>query len=524
MTKLIDKDLLSVQETRDLLRQATAAQAKLAKMSQTEVDTICLAIKDAALANAERLGKMANEETGYGKAPDKAIKNYFAAQVVYDYIKDMKTVGIVNHDEEHRLFEVAVPVGVIAGLIPSTNPTSTVIYKALVAIKAGNAIIFSPHPGAKNCIIETVEVVRRAAEAAGLPAGCISVLKQATKEGTDELLCNRQTCLILATGGEAMVRAAYSSGNPAIGVGPGNGPAYIEKSADVPLAVKRIIDSKTFDNGVICASEQSIIVERETEAPVLAELQKQGCYLLSEEEKQKVDAILMTANMTPNQAVVGKTAVQVAEIAGVIVPQETKLLIGRETQVGKKIPFSREKLCPVLAFFVVNDWQEACALAIKILNNEGAGHTMIMHSNNADLIREFALEKPVSRLLINTPGALGGIGATTMLAPALTLGCGAVGGSSTSDNITPQNLLNFRRIAYGTQELADIRQSVSMATKAGGQGAQAYQKLSPSSEHPCRESAVSQTVTSSVFSVDEEDQITSLVDLIYAKLKDQKII
>lgn len=529
MAQTIDKDLLSTQEARDLLRSAAEAQAQLATMSQEQIDTICLAMKDAALMHAERLGALANEETGYGKAEDKLIKNYFAAQTVYDYIKDMKTVGIVRVDQESHLYEVAVPVGVIVALIPSTNPTSTVIFKALISIKAGNAVVFSPHPGARNCILETVEVVRRAAEAAGMPPGCIGVLKTLAKEGTSELLSSSITKLILATGGEAMVKAAYSSGNPAIGVGPGNGPAYIEKSADVPTAVRRIIESKTFDNGVICASEQSIIVEHETESAVLDELQRQGCYLLCPEEKEKVDAILLTPNLTANPAVVGKPAAVVAEMAGVIVPKDTKILIGRETQIGRKIPLSREKLCPVLAFYTVENWREACELAIRILNNEGVGHTMIIHSQDESLIREFALEKPVSRLLINTCGALGGIGATTMLPPSLTLGCGAVGGSSTSDNITPLNLLNYRRIAYGTQELEEIRSTVAreMAHLGAGQGQawqaqqaqtarQAQQEKQPQGTHaPCTATGAAGV---------DEDTIDALVKRVYAQLKDQHVV
>lgn len=513
MTQTIDKDLLSVQEARTLLRRATEAQKELATLSQEQVNAICSAIKDAALAHAESLGVLAQEETGYGKAEDKLMKNFFAAQSVYDYIKDMKTVGIITVQPEQQLFEVAVPVGVIVALIPSTNPTSTVIYKALVSIKAGNAVVFSPHPGAQNCIIETVEVVRRAAEAAGLPCGCIGVLKTLTKEGTTELLESSLTKLILATGGEAMVKAAYSSGNPAIGVGPGNGPAYIEKSADIALAVSRIIDSKTFDNGVICASEQSIIVERECEAAVVRELTKQGCYFLSEEEKACIDAVLLTPNLTTNPAVVGQTAVRVAQLAGVLVPKDTKILIGREAQIGKKIPFSREKLCPVLAFFVVDGWRDACALAIRILKNEGAGHTMIMHSRDEALIREFALEKPVSRLLINTGGALGGIGATTQLPPSLTLGCGAVGGSSTSDNITPLNLINIRRIAYGTQELSELRAAV----------AHAMNRVAPALTGTAARVASPTAVPAESTGI-HEDSIDLLVRNVYAQLKKQQLV
>ncbi|MPW25528.1 acetaldehyde dehydrogenase (acetylating) [Alkalibaculum sp. M08DMB] len=461
MTQVVDKDLISIQETRDLLRKAKVAQQKLGKMNQNEIDRICKAIKDVALQHADRLAKLAVEETGFGIHEDKIIKNYFASQVVYDSIRDMKTVGVVNEDNEKKVFEVAVPVGVIAGLIPSTNPTSTVIYKALISIKAGNAIVLSPHPSAKNCIIETARVIIDAAEAAGMPKGCIGCVMEISMAGTDELLKNNMTKLILATGGEAMVKAAYSSGNPAIGVGPGNGPAFIEKSADFSQAVSHIIESKTFDNGTICASEQSIIVEKESEVAVLTELRKQGCYVLNDEEKERLDQILLSPKMTMNPKTVGKDAAYIAKMADIDVPIHTKVLIGKETNVGYKVPLSREKLCPVLGFYVADDWRKACERAIEILDNEGAGHTMILHSHNEDLIKEFALEKQVSRLLINTPGALGGIGGTTGIAPALTLGCGAIGGSATSDNITPMNLLNLRRVAYGIRELASIRSKVN---------------------------------------------------------------
>lgn len=495
--ELADKDLISIQETRVLLKNAKAAQIELAQMSQSEINRICEAIKDAAMQNLERLAKLANEETGFGVTEDKIIKNYFAAQVVYDSIKDMKTVGIVSTDEARQLFEVAVPVGVVAGLIPSTNPTSTVIYKALICIKAGNSIVFSPHPTAKNCIIETVRVLKEAAVAAGMPAGCMGCATEITLQGTDELLKNPNTSLILATGGEAMVKAAYSSGNPAIGVGPGNGPAFIEKTADIAHAVKQIIDSKTFDNGVICASEQSIIIEKESEKAVISELEKQGCYLLSSDEKTRLETIMMTPKMTMNPKIVGKKASVIAEMAGISVPHGTKILIGRETRVGHEIPFSREKLCPILAFYIEDDWTKACERSIEILIKEGAGHTMIIHSLDEAIIKEFALKKPVSRLLVNTPGALGGIGGTTHLIPALTLGCGAVGGSATSDNISPLNLINLRRIAYGVTELDEIRNSVN---------------------RECKNRPAATKITATVRDQSVEDKLDRVTDLIYEKL------
>jgi len=500
MVQLADKDLISIQETRTLLKNAKKAQVALAQLSQGQIDTICEAIKDAAMANLERFAKMANEETGFGVAEDKVIKNYFASQVVYDSIKEMKTVGIVSTDETKKIFEVAVPMGVIAGLIPSTNPTSTVIYKALIAIKAGNAIVFSPHPSAQHCIIETVRVLKEAALAAGMPADCMACVTEITMEGTAELLKNKDTSLILATGGEAMVKAAYSSGNPAIGVGPGNGPAFIEKSADIALAVKQIIDSKTFDNGVICASEQSIIVEKESQAAVTKELEKQGCYILSADEKKQLETMMMTPRMTMNPKIVGKTAVYIAEMAGIQVPPETRILIGIESRVGHHIAFSREKLCPILAFYIEDDWQKACERSIEILNKEGVGHTMIIHSRDQQIIKEFALKKPVSRLLVNTPGALGGVGGTTNLIPAFTLGCGAVGGSITSDNISPLNLLNLRRVAYGVKELEEIRDTINSAID-----------LKPTAKR----------VSEPKLDQATEDQLDRVTDIIFEKLKNQ---
>ena len=347
-------------------------------------------------------------------------------------------------------------MGIVAALTPSTNPTSTAIYKTLISLKAGNAVIVSPHPNAKNCVIDTVKLMQKAAVAAGAPEGLIGVIEIPTLEGTNELMRSKDTSIILATGGEAMVRAAYSSGRPAIGVGPGNGPAFIEKSANVKEAVRKIIESKTFDNGVICASEQSIVVEREVKDKVVEELKAQGAYFLNREERDKVGAILMRANNTMNPKIVGRTALYIASMAGITVPTNTKILVSEETEVSHFNPYSREKLCPVLGFYCEENWEKACERCIEILKNEGIGHTMSMHSNNVNVIREFALKKPVSRLLVNTPATLGGVGATTNLLPALTLGCGTVGGSSTSDNIGPKNLINIRTVAYGQQELEDL--------------------------------------------------------------------
>jgi acetaldehyde dehydrogenase (acetylating) len=455
--ELVDKDLRSIQEVRTLVRAAKEAQRRLAEFSQEQIDAICAAMAKAGKDASRRLAKDARDETGFGRVEDKVIKNEFGSQGVWDFVRDQKTVGIISEDPEKGLLEVGVPMGVIAGIIPSTNPTSTVFFKAIIAVKAGNAIVFSPHPSAKNCILEATKVMADAAEAAGCPAGAISCISVPTMQGTAELMKHPDTALILATGGGAMVKAAYSSGNPAIGVGPGNGPAFIERTADIPLAVKRILDSKTFDNGTSCASEQSVVTEEVIRDQVIAEFERQGAHFLSSAEKAKVEPILMRASGTMNPAIVGQTPQHIAAMAGITVADDVRVLIGFETEVGGKVPFSKEKLCPVLAFYTEPDWEAACELSIRILLHEGAGHTMMIHSKDEAIIREFALKKPVSRLLVNTPGALGGVGATTNLPPSFTLGCGAVGGSSSSDNIGPLNLINVRRLARGVRELEDLR-------------------------------------------------------------------
>lgn len=449
--KQLDRDLLSIQEVRNLIGTAKEAQKKLAAFSQEKIDHIILAMSKAGMEHSEELAKMANEDTGFGIVSDKIIKNQTASQKVYEHISGKTLVGILNEDKDRRIIEIGVPMGVIAGLIPSTNPTSTVIYKALIAVKAGNAIVFSPHPSAQRCIMEATRVMDEAAQSAGCPAGIISCIDVLTMAATNELMRHPDTALILATGGSDMVKAAYSSGNPAIGVGPGNNPTFIEKTANIPVAVERILRSKCFDNGTICASEQSIVTEEAIKEDVIAELKKQGAYFLNDEEKQKIAAILMRTGGTMNPAIVGKNAKHVANMAGIQVPEDTRVLVGYETEVGKNHPFSKEKLCPVLAFYVEKNGEDARNRCIEILEFEGIGHTMAIHSEDEAMIREFALKIPVYRLLVNTPSALGAIGATTNLVPAFTLGCGTVGGSSTSDNIGPEHLINIRRVAYGIE-------------------------------------------------------------------------
>ncbi|MDR1916821.1 MAG: acetaldehyde dehydrogenase (acetylating) [Synergistaceae bacterium] len=452
-----DRDLCSIQEVRNLVARASEAQKKFAGYNQAQVDGLVEAIALECAAHAEPLAKMAVEETGFGVWQDKTLKNLLGSKMTWEYIRNMKTVGALNQDDVSGITEIGVGVGVVAALIPSTNPTSTVMYKSLISLKAGNAIIFSPHPGARRCIEATVKLIADTAQKNGAPDGLIGCVETLSIEATNELLRHRGIGMILATGGEAMVRAAYSSGNPALGVGPGNGPAYIEKTADIPSAVRHIIESKTFDNGTICASEQSVITECCIEQKVSDEFTRQGAYFLNEQESIRLAAVLLRSNGSMNPKVVGKSAAVIARMAGIDLSPEIRVLLSRQTEVSMENPYSREKLCPVLGFYVEENWREACARSIEILMNEGAGHTMTIHSENKSIINEFAMQKPVSRLLVNTAASLGGVGATTNLAPALTLGCGSIGGSATSDNVTPLHLINIRRVAWNARELESLR-------------------------------------------------------------------
>ena len=452
----LDKDLLSRQEARELLKKAAAAQKQLASMSQQQLDTIVKAIADAIFAASSELADMAVRETGFGNVEDKITKNQFASRRVWEAVKDMKTVGVLKEYPGEKLWEVGVPVGVIAAIIPSTNPTSTVCYKAMIALKAGNAIVFSPHPKAIACTARAAKIVAEAAERAGAPKGAVGCLSIPSLDGCRELMSGNETCLILATGGPAMVRSAYSSGKPAIGVGAGNGPAYIHHSADVEKALSCILRSKTFDYGTVCASEQSIIVEKNMEAAVRNKGGAMGFYFMNKEEAGALAKLLFKPNGTLNPDIVGKSALVLAEKAGFSVPSTTKVLVAREQEAGPTRPYSMEKLCPVLAFFIMESEDAVLQKAIEVLTHEGSGHTFAMHCNDEAVVRKFALQIPVSRFLVNTPAALGGIGASTNLFPALTLGCGAVGGSSSSNNISPMDLINIRRVAWDAGETPKV--------------------------------------------------------------------
>jgi acetaldehyde dehydrogenase (acetylating) len=443
-----DRDQQSVSEAGSLATRARRAQAQLSELSQEQIDTIVSAMAEAVTPHAEALARLAVEETGYGVIADKVQKNLFASSRVYQFIQPIKTVGIVNRIEDRKIVEIAEPFGVVAAIVPSTNPTSTAIYNVLIALKARCAVIISPHPSAVRCITRTVEILAEAATAAGAPAGSIGWMRTVTLDGTQALMKHRDVAVILATGGMGLVRAAYSAGKPAYGVGPGNAPCYVERTADIAKAASDILVGKTFDNGVLCSSPNSVVVDESVSEELSREFEARGAYFLKAAEAQMLAARLVTPQRLPNPALVGKSAAFIAEQAGLSVPPGTRVLVARLDGVGRDYPLSIEKLAPVLSWYVVSDWREGCERCIQVLRYGGMGHTMSIHSQAEEVILEFGLKKPAGRICVNTPTTHGSIGLTTGLDPALTLGCGGWGGNITSDNISPRHLLNIKRLAY----------------------------------------------------------------------------
>src|SRR5436190_2672605 len=384
-----DRDLASIAEARALARRAKQALVELAEFSQERIDAIVDAMAAAASLQAEAFARLAVEETGYGVVEDKIQKNLFAAQKVYNFIRPMKTVGVIARLEDRRVVEIAEPFGVVAAVVPSTNPTSTAIYKILISIKARCTIVLSPHPSAVKCITRVAEVMNEAAVRAGAPAGSINWMSTVSIEGTQELMKHRDVAVILATGGMGLVRSAYSAGKPAYGVGPGNAPAYIERTADVKKAVKDIITGKTFDNGVLCSSENSVVADEAVVEEVKKEFVAHGGYFMNKAEIDAVAKVLVSPQRLPNPALVGKSAAIIAEKCGITVPSGTRVLIAPLEGVGRDYPLSIEKLCPVLSFYVVKDWREGCERCKQILRYGGMGHTMSIHSRNEQVILEF---------------------------------------------------------------------------------------------------------------------------------------
>src|SRR5215213_2583062 len=446
-----DKDTQSVEQARDLAERAFEAQKTVATFSQEKIDEIVGAMARAAQAESHRLGEMAHLETGFGNAADKATKNRFSAETIYNFIKPMRTVGVIRQAE--TVIEVASPRGVVAAIIPSTNPTSTAIFKILIAIKARDSVVLSPHPSASGCIAETARVMREAGEAAGLPPGAIGCMSVATIEGTQELMKHKRTALILATGGLGLVRAAYSSGKPAFGVGPGNVPAMIERTADVAKAVKDILTGKCFDNGTICSSEQAVVVERPVDSAVRERFSAEGAYFPGKEQQEALARVVATATNTLNPKIVGKSPRVIAEMAGISIPEGTRAILCEPGGVGRDFPLSMEKLSPILAYYVVDSLEEGCERASQILRYGGMGHTASVHTGSRDAAREYGIRMPVSRVIVNSPSTHGAIGFTTDLEPSMTLGCGSWGGNVTSDNISPRHLMDVKRIAFETKPI-----------------------------------------------------------------------
>ncbi|QYO68248.1 aldehyde dehydrogenase family protein [Leptolyngbya sp. 7M] len=446
-----DTELAAQQEARDAVEASNRAYLTLATFAQDKIDSICSAMSTAALANAVRLGRLANEETGFGKAEDKAEKNRFAAEDVWSYFRGLRTVGVIK--ETPGIIEIASPRGVVAAIVPSTNPTSTAIFKILIAIKSRNSIVLSPHPSATRCIAETTRIMKDAGVAAGLPVDAIYCLQNPTIQGTEELMRHKKTAVILATGGIGLVRAAYSSGKPAFGVGPGNVPVYVEKSADIDKAAADILTGTCFDNGTICASEQSVVVESSIEDELREAFRSRGGHFLSSDEAKAVARVLVTENRTLNPGIVGKSAEYIANLAGIKVPSGTRCLIADCYGVGRDHPWSIEKLSPTLAFFVVDSMESAAARCNEILHFGGMGHTAGMHTRDRAAAIRYGEMMPASRVIINSPTTHGAIGFSTDLPPSMTLGCGSWGGNVTSDNISPIHLLDVKRVAFETKPI-----------------------------------------------------------------------
>jgi acetaldehyde dehydrogenase (acetylating) len=474
-----DKDLASQQEARDAVEAASFAFQTVGKLDQAKVDEICESMARVALAEAARLGKMAHEETGFGRAEDKREKNRFAAEDVWNYFKTLKTVGVVSDDG--NVVEIASPRGVVAAIIPSTNPTSTAIFKIIIAIKSRNTIVLSPHPSAAKCIAETTRIMRDAAVALGLPAEAIVCLSNSTIEGTEALMRHKRTAVILATGGTGLVRAAYSSGKPAFGVGPGNVPVFIERSANVEKAVADILTGTCFDNGTICASEQSVVADAPIANEVREQFKLQGGHFLNETEADAVAKVLLTPQRTLNAGIVGKSAKFIADLAGITIPEGTRCLLADCGGVGRDHPWSIEKLSPTLAFFVEDGIEAGANRCQEILQFGGMGHTAGMHTGDRDAAIRYGAQMPAARVVINSPTTHGAIGFSTDLPPSMTLGCGSWGGNVTSDNISPIHLMDIKRVAFETKPVNKKRSAVSSQQSAMRNGEQ------PPARRPQRE-------------------------------------
>ncbi len=464
----LDADLVSIQEARSLAVAAKAAQKQFMAADQAQVDRICQAMVDAIMRDSARLAQLAHDETGYGVTAHKTLKIEFAAKGVWDSIKDTPTVGVLRRDEARGIIEIGWPVGVVVGLTPSTNPNSTAIFKVLISVKARNAIIVAPHPSAARATYEAVRLMAEAGERAGMPKGLVSCMQNSTLQGSQELMKHHATSLILATGGTPMVRAAHSTGKPALGVGPGNVPVYVDRSADVRAAAEAIVNSKSFDCSVICATEQAVVADAPIAAQLRSEMAALGAYWVPPADKPALERLLFTSSGGMNPAAVGRTPQALAAAAGIKVPQEARILVVDLASVGRDEPLSGEKLTTVLGFYVADGWRAGCERSLELLRYGGDGHSLVIHARDEDVILAFGLEKPAFRILVNTWGTLGAIGATTGVMPSLTLGPGGVGGAVVGDNITVTHLLNIKRVAYPLRPPPAVAYELAPDVRRGG--------------------------------------------------------
>ena len=444
---LADNDLRSIQEARDLVRRARKAWDVLRKFDQQKIDRICEAMARAGAEASEKLARLAVEESGFGSVAGKFQKNRFCTSMLWDSLRDLQTTGVVLRDDARRYYQVAEPYGVVLAIVPITNPTSTAMFKILISIKSRNTIVVSPHPRGIRCIGEATRILAEAARQAGCPEDAILCMTEPTLEGTHEAMRARETALILATGGPDLVRAAYSMGKPAYGVGPGNAPAFIERTADIHHAVRAIVGSQTFDNSTICASEQSVVIDAPIYDAVKAEFTRNSAHWCTPEQTEKLSRIVVRGRRV-NAAIVGLYPVQIAAMAGFEVPEKTTVLMVELDGVGWDHPLSVEKLSPILSVYRADGWEAGCERCIEILNFGGRGHTLSIHSRDEEVIWAFVMEKPTHRILVNAPSAQGAVGYGTGLVPSMTLGCGAFGGNITSDNISAHNLVLTKHVGY----------------------------------------------------------------------------
>ncbi len=478
----MDQDLHSIQQARTLLRKARAAWNTYHTFDQEKVDAIVQAMVRAGVDASERLAMMAVDETGFGRVESKIQKNLFATRTLAERMHGMKTCGIIDTTDDGRVWEVANPMGIVAALVPSTNPTSTAMYKAIIAAKARCGIVLSPHPRARECTLEALRVVATAAYRAGAPEGLFACMTEISVEGTHALMGDPETDVILATGGSAMVKAAYSKGKPAFGVGSGNVPVYVDRTADVKKAAADILYGVSFDWGTLCSTERSIVADQPVLARLKEALKAEGAYFLDATEAGMLRRYAVPDGRLNIQQV-GKAPAEIARAAGFQVPDKTRALVAEVFEVGKQEPLSMETLSPILSLYVEDGWQAGCERCKAILDFGGIGHTLGIHASSDRIIREFALQKPAMRIVVNSVCALGSVGYTTALFPAMTLGPGTIGGSITGDNISPLHLINIKRVAFETNPIHAPQHSRKEPASLPREHARLPESIAPKEQH-----------------------------------------